>query len=221
MNGVPLAKETTGGEWDERKYQSALIRRPGRNYFDVFYSAYENASPNLHRIGRGKLHWTDGDDTGNLHGYVGAGSGSRYLNIEDTFLRVRSGDGAAGFIITSDTDDTDAGDDPRIHFQHGATPATKVTMGYDSSADTFIIARSHLGNNIGITIDSTGQVTVGGGIGGLEKSADPAEPAEGEFVIWMSDGTGKGDDGDVLIASKAGGATKWTTLLDHSGGAGW
>ncbi len=55
----------------------------------------------------------------------------------------------------------------------------------------------------------------------LERSADPTEPAEGECVIWMSDGTGKGDDGDVLIASKAGGATKWATLFDHSGGAGW
>jgi hypothetical protein len=42
----------------------------------------------------------------------------------------------------------------------------------------------------------------------LERSSDPAEPAEGECVIWMSDGSGKGDDGDVLIASKAGGTTK-------------
>jgi len=55
----------------------------------------------------------------------------------------------------------------------------------------------------------------------LEKSADPAEPVEGECIIWISDGTQKGDDGDVLIASKAGGVTKWTTLFDHSAGAGW
>jgi hypothetical protein len=55
----------------------------------------------------------------------------------------------------------------------------------------------------------------------LERSSDPAEPAEGEAVIWMSDGTGKGDDGDVLIASKAGGTTKWGTLFDHSAGAAW
>lgn len=55
----------------------------------------------------------------------------------------------------------------------------------------------------------------------LEKSADPAEPGEGECVIWMSDGTGKGDDGDVLIASKGGGITKYGTLFDHSAGAAW
>lgn len=55
----------------------------------------------------------------------------------------------------------------------------------------------------------------------LEKGADPTEPSEGQCVIWMSDGTGKGDDGDVMIASKAGGATKVGTLFDHSGGDAW
>lgn len=55
----------------------------------------------------------------------------------------------------------------------------------------------------------------------LERSSDPSEPAEGYAVIWMSDGTGKGDDGDVLIASKAGGTTKWGTLFDHSAGNAW
>ncbi len=78
------------------------------------------------------------------------------------------------------------------------------------------------GGNVGIGITTPHYpMTVNGGIGGLEKSADPAEPAEGEFVIWMSDGTAKGDDGDVLVASKAGGVTKWTTLFDHSAGAAW
>lgn len=56
---------------------------------------------------------------------------------------------------------------------------------------------------------------------GLERSSDPPEPAEGTFVIWMSDGTGKGDDGDIMIASKAGGTTKYGTLFDHSGGGAW
>jgi hypothetical protein len=55
----------------------------------------------------------------------------------------------------------------------------------------------------------------------LEKSADPSEPSEGEAVIWLSDGTGKGDDGDVLVASQAGGTTKYGTLFDHSGGSAW
>ena len=41
------------------------------------------------------------------------------------------------------------------------------------------------------------------------------------MVIWQSDGTGKGDAGDVLIAAKTSGTTKWATLFDHSGGAAW
>ena len=55
----------------------------------------------------------------------------------------------------------------------------------------------------------------------LEKSADPTEPDEGHAKIWMSDGSGKGDDGDVIIASQAGGTTKYSILFDHSGGSSW
>jgi len=53
----------------------------------------------------------------------------------------------------------------------------------------------------------------------MERSSDPAAPPEGQTYIWMSDGTGKGDDGDVLIVGTAGGVTKYTTLFDHDGGA--
>lgn len=71
----------------------------------------------------------------------------------------------------------------------------------------------------GLAVDSDGLYI--SDLTGLEKSADPDAPAEGHFVIWMSDGTGKGDDGDVLIASTAGGVTNWATLFDHSAGAAW
>ena len=54
-----------------------------------------------------------------------------------------------------------------------------------------------------------------------ERSADPVQPQEGTAVIWMSDGTGKGDDGDVMIGSKAGGVAKYKILFDHSAGIGW
>ena len=77
-------------------------------------------------------------------------------------------------------------------------------------------------NMVGIDCAPVYPLQVNGGISGLEKSTDPTEPAEGSYVIWMSDGTGsKGDDGDVLIASQAGGVTKWTTLFDHSAGDAW
>ena len=39
----------------------------------------------------------------------------------------------------------------------------------------------------------------------------------GEAVIWLSDGTGDGDDGDVMISvTNVSGVTKTTTLVDFS-----
>lgn len=55
----------------------------------------------------------------------------------------------------------------------------------------------------------------------LERSADPPEPENGKGVIWLSDGTGKGDDGDVMIAVNVDGTTLYGTLFDYSGGAAW
>jgi hypothetical protein len=76
------------------------------------------------------------------------------------------------------------------------------------------------------SVDSGGNIWSSASLQGqqlelLERSSDPTQPAEGWAVIWMSDGTGKGDDGDVMVASKAGGTTNYGTLFDHSGGAGW
>ena len=51
-----------------------------------------------------------------------------------------------------------------------------------------------------------------------EKSADPETPAEGGAVMWMSDGTGTGNDGDILIKIQAGGEAKTFTLVDFSEG---
>jgi len=50
----------------------------------------------------------------------------------------------------------------------------------------------------------------------LERSADPADPPEGVAVIWLGDGTGTNDDGDVSIKVTAGGATKTAVLFDFS-----
>jgi hypothetical protein len=49
-----------------------------------------------------------------------------------------------------------------------------------------------------------------------ERSEDPVNPAEGHSIIWQSDGTDAGDDGDILIKITAGGVTKTATLVDFS-----
>ncbi len=74
---------------------------------------------------------------------------------------------------------------------------------------------------IKLEAEANGGVSVWPALTILEKSSDPVQPAEGETVVWMSDGTGKGDDGDVMIASTAGGVTNYTTLFDHSTGTLW
>ena len=54
------------------------------------------------------------------------------------------------------------------------------------------------------------------GMGLKELSADPGDPAEGKSVMWQSDGTGSGDDGDIMMKITAGATTKTTTLVDFS-----
>ncbi len=49
-----------------------------------------------------------------------------------------------------------------------------------------------------------------------ERTYDPDNPAEGSSVLWMSNGHGSGDDGDIMIKITAGGVTKTVTLVDFS-----
>lgn len=50
-----------------------------------------------------------------------------------------------------------------------------------------------------------------------ERASDPADPAEGKSVIWQSNGTGTGDDGDIIIKVTANNVTKTLILVDFSG----
>lgn len=46
-----------------------------------------------------------------------------------------------------------------------------------------------------------------------ERSSDAANPSEGNAVMWMSDGTGAGADGDIMMKITAGAVTKTKTLV--------
>jgi hypothetical protein len=101
-----------------------------------------------------------------------------------------------------------------IGFQAGdaiTTGSTNIVIGHDIDVD------SATGSN---------QINIGDRyfhdrIRLLERTSDPAKPAEGNMIVWMSDGTGLGDDGDVIIASTAGGVTNYAILFDHSAGTLW
>lgn len=56
----------------------------------------------------------------------------------------------------------------------------------------------------------TGDITLS------ERSSDPSNPSEGQWVCWMSDGVGSGADGDVLCKITAGAVTRTVTLFDFS-----
>jgi len=47
-------------------------------------------------------------------------------------------------------------------------------------------------------------------------SADPTDPDAGNSVQWVSDGTGSGDAGDVMMKINVAGVVKTTTLIDYS-----
>ena len=113
-----------------------------------------------------------------------------------------------------------------------STAAEYTTLSQEEADGDFVITRRGTGG-IDFSIDKDGNVCIGtvaikqyqltsaAEIGMLERSSDPAEPSEGVCVMWMSDGTEKGDDGDVLIASRVAGVTRYGTLFDHSAGAAW
>lgn len=49
-------------------------------------------------------------------------------------------------------------------------------------------------------------------------SADPEDPDTNEFIIWQSDGTGSGNDGDLMIKiTDSNDNTKTGTVVSYSG----
>ena len=102
--------------------------------------------------------------------------------------------------------------------EHTLTLATDRLLGRDT-ATAGAVEEISLGDNLEFTGSGSIRVSLTPSLQTLtllERSADPADPSEGQSVLWMSDGTGAGDDGDILIKITAGGVTKTATLVDFS-----
>ena len=92
---------------------------------------------------------------------------------------------------------------------------TNVLQWKDS--DSAVLGVITTNGNVGIgTTNPSEKLEVIGAITQRELSLDPADPEEGSNVKWQSDGTGSGDDGDIMMKITAGGVTKVTTLVDFS-----
>lgn len=55
-----------------------------------------------------------------------------------------------------------------------------------------------------------------GGMMALQERAEPDDPAEGDAVVWRSNGTGAGDAGDLMYKTTEGAVTKTGTVTDFS-----
>lgn len=125
--------------------------------------------------------------------------------------------------LSIDTDYDGSGDDARV---------TVGQIGFDSFGVNMYVNVNGTGNtrlwfghapNEWVFTPTSSGVFLGqssNGWSGLymcESDSDPTAPSEGNSVIWQSDGTGSGDDGDIMMKITAGGTTKTTTLVDFSG----
>jgi len=149
-----------------------------------------------------------------------SGTNKQLFRIHAVSMAAEFGTGGAGVVLQLRSIDSDH-EGGRLLIENPTDNPNWYIRGYDAELRFQInssLQRTMRVHNIG-TNDV--KLLVDGVFSLLERTSDPSAPSEGEAIIWMSDGTGKGDDGDVLIASTAGGTTKWTTLLDHSAGNDW
>lgn len=120
-------------------------------------------------------------------------------------IQANVGASGAGNLAYSFETDTDTG-----FYRSAANEVRFQTAGADRLT---IDANGNIG--IGLTAPDV-RLDVNGALGLRELSSDPSDPDEGALAIWQSDGTGAGDDGDVMVKVTAGAVTKTITLVDFS-----
>lgn len=107
-------------------------------------------------------------------------------------------------------------------FQPGRDSGGLLFLTIESEIDCEAGAICWLAQNDGTAVLLLGSdyadfgLRISGYLGFVELAADPADPPEGQSVMWQSDGTGAGDDGDIMMKITAGAVTKTTTLVDFS-----
>jgi len=99
--------------------------------------------------------------------------------------------------------------------QHGSAILFRTT----ANGSTYWSSRLIINHNGFVAINHSYPDTIldiNGAFTFRKLSVDPSDPDEGSAVLWMSDGTGSGDDGDIMMKITAGAVTKTITLVDFS-----
>ena len=110
--------------------------------------------------------------------------------------------------IFFDTDNT--GDQLEV-YQGNATPGSATNV-FNLLSTAFLNVSIVDFNLVGV-----GQILRATALGLEDQSSDPSNPQSGRCAIWQSDGTGSGDDGDIMIKiTNSVGTTKTATLIDFS-----
>ena len=55
----------------------------------------------------------------------------------------------------------------------------------------------------------------------IRKKPNPEKPLEGEYITWVSDGTGLGQEGDLMIVTTVKGVTRYSILHSYKNGTIW
>ena len=107
--------------------------------------------------------------------------------------------------------DTDDNGDQLEIYKAGATPATADLL-------LHLVGTSILMDAVtDVNLAGVAQILRATALGVEDRAADPSNPSAGRMVLWQSDGTGSGDDGDIMVKiTDSGGTTKTATLLDFS-----
>jgi len=93
--------------------------------------------------------------------------------------------------------------------------ASGRSIGFRIANGTVLHVSSNRNVGIGTTAPDT-KLHVAGAVTQEPLSSDPADPDAGNSVQWVSDGTGSGSAGDVMMKINVGGTTKTVTLVDFS-----
>ena len=199
--GNQAATSATGGRTGNTAIGSQALRNGASGNYNTAVganSAYRQTADNNTHLGYGA--GTRSCGSNNVYvGFEALGLGNVATN-RNTCAGAQSG---TGFTSTA------ANDNCFFGFEAGdnvTTGAFNIVIGSGQDAD------SATGSN---------QINIGGRLFHdrlllKERSSDPSDPPEGESVRWMSDGTGSGDDGDIMMKITAGGVTKIITLVDFS-----